>query len=767
MPRTVNVNYVTKEVKILLHDSETESLAAATAIAAAAEAQEAKDVVVDNLQDSLDAIDAKTEEEKSELDGYTEEKKAEVSTVGQSYVDSASQKVTEANTILSAIRNEYGYPFTAATAADMTDTSKIYVYVGNETGYTNGNWYYNNGTAWVSGGVYNSTAFTSDTTLTISGAAADSATVGNTLNKISQKTKNLIDAKLPITSAGTTGFVKITFPDGIPAGTYTLTMEATFSETNYNCALVYSRSTGNYSSADHIRFITKNKSAKVIDTYTFNETIYSLWILEANTVGHSSGQTITINKLQLEQGNESTAYVNGLSAVDDVMRTKFQLESTNDTTDRTGEIISVLTTYGTCRLGKGDFYIHPFTMPPSTTLCGCGDATKVFLLSSTNGTAIGMSSRCTVSDISLYGDAADIPLDIDAVMGVVPEDIEEDTTSPNLWGEGNQNVPSTGYKHLLLTTPINPGTYLVTATFSKLSDQRDGGIYFSTANTAEIGANTIVAGARYTAGTRTTRIVIIPQKVYSVRLNSVYGNANSGIESAFSNINITLYTETVKTRCGIGWTDPDNMVGIIENCRIARFNCAGIIAQDTGTPLDRNLTISNCYVTNCNIGVYLRKNTEFNKITNCTITQNYYGILNRGGNNDVSNSGVDGNVAGIVINADDGSNGGHGTITGCSVNHSDNNSGYGLIVKDTGRMLVNGCNFYYSKIKLENTNGNVISGCGFGTNGLVEIVDGQCSLVSNSIFAEAPGVTMHNNDRAKVVNCFYRVGGAEVLPTVV
>lgn len=179
MPRTVNVNYVTKEVKILLHDSETESLAAATAIAAAESAQEAKDVVVDNLQDSLDAIDAKTETEKTELDGYTETKKTEIATLGQGYVDSTSQKVDEANTILAAIRNEYGYPFTAATAADMTDTSKIYVYVGSETGYTNGNWYYYDGTAWVSGGVYNATAFETDKTLTVSGAAADAKVVGD------------------------------------------------------------------------------------------------------------------------------------------------------------------------------------------------------------------------------------------------------------------------------------------------------------------------------------------------------------------------------------------------------------------------------------------------------------------------------------------------------------------------------------------------------------------------------------------------------------
>ena len=43
----------------------------------------------------------------------------------------------------------------ASTVADMTDTSKIYVYTGSETGYTNGNWYYYDGSAWVSGGAFN------------------------------------------------------------------------------------------------------------------------------------------------------------------------------------------------------------------------------------------------------------------------------------------------------------------------------------------------------------------------------------------------------------------------------------------------------------------------------------------------------------------------------------------------------------------------------------------------------------------------------------
>ena len=67
----------------------------------------------------------------------------------------------------------------AATAAAMTDTSKVYIYTGSEAGYTFGDWYYYNGSAWVSGGAYNSTAVNTDTALASSGAPADAKAVGD------------------------------------------------------------------------------------------------------------------------------------------------------------------------------------------------------------------------------------------------------------------------------------------------------------------------------------------------------------------------------------------------------------------------------------------------------------------------------------------------------------------------------------------------------------------------------------------------------------
>lgn len=66
----------------------------------------------------------------------------------EEYASSASASATLAETYV-------GAPLVASTVAGMTDTTRIYVYVGSETGMSNGYWYYWNGAAWVSGGVYN------------------------------------------------------------------------------------------------------------------------------------------------------------------------------------------------------------------------------------------------------------------------------------------------------------------------------------------------------------------------------------------------------------------------------------------------------------------------------------------------------------------------------------------------------------------------------------------------------------------------------------
>ncbi len=84
------------------------------------------------------------------------------------------------------LRDNFGTPNIVTQASDMADTDKVYVYVGSEAGYNSGHWYYyDTGTStWVDGGVYNSVAFVTDTTLTIAGQPADAKETGDRITAL-------------------------------------------------------------------------------------------------------------------------------------------------------------------------------------------------------------------------------------------------------------------------------------------------------------------------------------------------------------------------------------------------------------------------------------------------------------------------------------------------------------------------------------------------------------------------------------------------------
>lgn len=86
---------------------------------------------------------------------------------------------------LLALQNAIGAPKVANTANEMTDVDNVYVYTGNEAGYNTGHWYYYDNLLWHDGGVYNAVAVNTDTSLTVSGQAADAAAVGNLRSDLS------------------------------------------------------------------------------------------------------------------------------------------------------------------------------------------------------------------------------------------------------------------------------------------------------------------------------------------------------------------------------------------------------------------------------------------------------------------------------------------------------------------------------------------------------------------------------------------------------
>ena len=154
---------------------------------ATAKAQEASTSATEAGQSATSASESATAAATSASDA------AGSATAASQSAEQLSSAVTqvEANTadisnLKQNIKTFVGSPLVASAAAEMTDTTRVYVYVGSETGYTFGNWYYYDGTSWVSGGVYNATAVNTDKTLTQENQPADAKKTGDEITDLKQ-----------------------------------------------------------------------------------------------------------------------------------------------------------------------------------------------------------------------------------------------------------------------------------------------------------------------------------------------------------------------------------------------------------------------------------------------------------------------------------------------------------------------------------------------------------------------------------------------------
>lgn len=418
--------------------------------------------------------------------------------------------------------------------------------------------------------------------------------------------------------------------------------------------------------------------------------------------------------------------------------------------DQTDEIVSELNSKGICQLGKGDFLVNNIVMPNGTKLIGCGESTKLYFSNSDANRMITMGDKCTIKDISLYGNTEEIVLN-DDLPGVPIE------TGENIWTQGNVSV-SSDYTDIVLANPLPPGTYRIAVDLVRNDDNNnEGSILLSSSNV--IDSNSIFVTLHPTKNTRYNRTFTTDRTTYAIRFVSAYRPSNT-LPSEWLN----FYLHPINnTKVGIVWSGDNKHFGIIEGCRFYRFSEAGLLMQDTGTPVDNNMCITNNFFTNCNIGAYIRKSSEYNRFCNNVFARCYYGCLNRGGNNYFVNCGFDGNYIGMQVDENEGSNAGHGSINNCSFNHSaPSNTGYGFILDHEQREKINSCRFGYSKIKIISGAGITFNDCMLSVPGST-IEGGRFVLFSSCTFTNQEAVpTLINNTESKLVNCFSDIGGANI-----
>ncbi len=527
------------------------------------------------------------------------------------------------------------------------------------------------------------------------------------------------------------GFVEARLAYPLPTGVYTVFINAT-SNTDADTIYVRFCSTKEYKTASVVYTKTVKKGEPTWFVFKATEQILSIYTFAAETVSTSQGYTVAlIDPYGVYYG--------------------VHIDSSGET-DTTDLIQTVLNVAGECYLPAGVYRTTGLTMPSGSTIRGSGDGSRIFLATGTTGTAITMGDRCTVKDVTIFGAETDIEL-----PGVEFEPSQVGTD----YIQASSFSSEDGFVQYVFATPTTSPT--LSFYINAQSDTGGNELYVKFIDQNGYSASHIVASLTATSGGHWYSVPV------DRAVKSIYIFAKPTV-SGSSGYTVTLtdpcrlydLSTAIGFRNGILWQGDAVEFGVINNCRIERFDGAGIRMRDTGVPVDNNLAVSDCFVRNCGAGIYIQRDSEFIKINNCTVVDNFYGILNRGGNNNIENCGIDENVVGVQIDADEGSNNGHGAISNCSINHSGGNGGYGIVIKDTGRELISNCNVYFSKVKLENTNGNIISNCGFGSQSGWEINGGQCSLFANCIVRTAASnpVTVINNDTYKIVNCFTRDGNA-------
>lgn len=199
----------------------------------------------------------------------------------------------------------------------------------------------------------------------------------------------------------------------------------------------------------------------------------------------------------------------------------------------------------------------------------------------------------------------------------------------------------------------------------------------------------------------------------------------------------------------------------LSNLYIEGFDGGGITCYNTGYSTSSSILANNIHIRNCNVGINISYWSEYHKFTNVDCNACYYGCINNGGNNMFVNCGFNSNKVGFVIDNSlgDKTNNAHGSAIGCTFNHQDGNNGYAIkVINSTPGYIFEGCQIFYGKTLIENSEGIVFIGCNFGSNEGIEINSGKTVLYNGCVFGTNPNITKTNNSYTRFANCYTRSG---------
>lgn len=216
---------------------------------------------------------------------------------------------------------------------------------------------------------------------------------------------------------------------------------------------------------------------------------------------------------------------------------------------------------------------------------------------------------------------------------------------------------------------------------------------------------------------------------------------------------------------GSGSDESQHFRTVIDNVEIMNCSGAGIHAINTGYGPWGGGHFTNLFVHNCNAGIWLDRFAEYYRLDTVSSNENYYGIVNGGGNNVMANCDFSGNIQAVDMDntGDIYQNASHGTFTGCTFNHNGQTGLQGTAIKLVNMLsgeMFNSGQFFYADIDITDSHNMQFNGCNFGSAANINITRGGVITFNGCIF-HSPAqnvITIVDNSAVHFNNCYYRNG---------
>lgn len=203
----------------------------------------------------------------------------------------------------------------------------------------------------------------------------------------------------------------------------------------------------------------------------------------------------------------------------------------------------------------------------------------------------------------------------------------------------------------------------------------------------------------------------------------------------------------------------------IENIKVLGFSKDGILVQNRGYISLCSIIANNIFMQYNGAGIVFYEKGEYGVLTNSIAIDNYYGIIDSGGNNKISNCGFDRNTKGLYAGSVN--NDTHSDVVGCSFNHC---TSRGVECDGISSMLTfTACQFFGAteyEIFIYNAQAVSFVNCEFGINAKLAFNKASKGdnfyALNNCIFGSTPNAINADVGTLLLITNCYTQNGIEV-----